>query len=112
MIAFLEGFSGNVIQSDGYAGYDAAVAYWNENHPDHKIELCNCNIHARRKFADSVKAQDQRQQNRQYAFTERFSMQKNNFVKNFRRIRLQKSSILSCESKKFFPFLKASMNGF
>ena len=56
MIPFLEGFSGNVIQSDGYAGYDAAVAYWNENHPDHKIELCNCNIHARRKFADSVKA--------------------------------------------------------
>lgn len=56
VIAFLEGFSGNVIQSDGYAGYDAAVAYWNENQPDHKIELCNCNIHARRKFADSVKA--------------------------------------------------------
>ena len=56
VIPFLEGFSGNVIQSDGYAGYDAAVAYWNENHPDHKIELCNCNIHARRKFADSVKA--------------------------------------------------------
>ena len=56
VIPFLEGFNGNVIQSDGYAGYDAAVNLWNEKHPEHKIELCNCNIHARRKFADSVKA--------------------------------------------------------
>ena len=56
VISFLEGFSGSVIQSDGYSGYDSAVAFWNENHPDHKITLCNCNIHARRKFADSVKA--------------------------------------------------------
>ena len=56
VISFLEGFSGSVIQSDGYSGYDAAVDYWNENHPDHRITLCNCNIHARRKFADSVKA--------------------------------------------------------
>ena len=56
VISFLEGFSGSVIQSDGYSGYDSAVAFWNENHPDHKIALCNCNIHARRKFADSVKA--------------------------------------------------------
>ena len=56
VISFLEGFNGNVIQSDGYSGYDAAVDFWNENHPEHKITLCNCNIHARRKFADSVKA--------------------------------------------------------
>ena len=56
VISFLEGFSGSVIQSDGYSGYDSAVDFWNENHPDHKITLCNCNIHARRKFADSVKA--------------------------------------------------------
>ena len=56
VIPFLEGFEGNVIQSDGYAGYDSAVDFWNENHPDHKITLCNCNIHARRYFADSVKA--------------------------------------------------------
>lgn len=56
VISFLEGFSGSVIQSDGYSGYDAAVDFWNENHPEHKITLCNCNIHARRKFAESVKA--------------------------------------------------------
>ena len=56
VISFLEGFSGSVIQSDGYSGYDAAVDFWNETHPEHKIELCNCNIHARRKFAESVKA--------------------------------------------------------
>lgn len=45
-----------MIQSDGYSGYDAAVNFWNENHPEHKIALCNSNIHARRKFADSLKA--------------------------------------------------------
>lgn len=56
VISFLEGFEGNVIQSDGYSGYDSAVDFWNENHPEHKITLCNCNIHARRKFAESVKA--------------------------------------------------------
>lgn len=56
VISFLEGFSGSVIQSDGYSGYDSAVDFWNENHPEHKIALCNCNIHARRKFADSLKA--------------------------------------------------------
>ena len=53
---FLEGFEGNVIQSDGFSGYDTAVEYWNKEHPEHRIELCNCNIHARRKFSDSVKA--------------------------------------------------------
>jgi len=52
----LEGFSGNVIQSDGYSGYDSAVKYWNENHLDHQITHANCNVHARRKFSDSVKA--------------------------------------------------------
>ena len=56
VLPFLEGFAGNVIQSDGFSGYDTAVEYWNKEHPEHKIELCNCNIHARRKFADSVKA--------------------------------------------------------
>ena len=56
VIPFLEGFKGNVIQSDGYAGYDSAIDFWNKNHPEHEITLCNCNIHARRKFADSVKA--------------------------------------------------------
>ena len=43
-----------MIQSDGYSGYDANVDFWNENHPEHKIALCNCNIHARCKFADSL----------------------------------------------------------
>lgn len=56
VLPFLEGFEGNVIQSDGFSGYDTAVEYWNREHPEHRIELCNCNIHARRKFADSVKA--------------------------------------------------------
>ena len=56
VLPFLEGFEGNVIQSDGFSGYDTAVEYWNKEHPEHRIELCNCNIHARRKFSDSVKA--------------------------------------------------------
>lgn len=33
----------------------AEKKYWNKEHPEHRLELCNCNIHARRKFADSVK---------------------------------------------------------
>jgi len=45
VLSFLDGFEGNVIQSDGYSGYDSAVSYWNENHPEHKIELANCNVH-------------------------------------------------------------------
>ena len=56
VLPFLEEFEGNVIQSDGFSGYDTAVEYWNREHPEYRIELCNCNIHARRKFADSVKA--------------------------------------------------------
>ena len=56
VLPFLEGFEGNVIQSDGFSGYDTAVEFWNKEHPEHRIELCNCNIHARRKFSDSVKA--------------------------------------------------------
>ena len=56
VLDFLEGYEGNVIQSDGYSGYNAAVNYWNINHPDHRIELLNCWVHARRGFADAVKA--------------------------------------------------------
>ena len=44
------------MQSDGYSGYDSAVDFWNENHPEHKLTHSNCNIHARRYFADAVKA--------------------------------------------------------
>ena len=56
VLDFLEGYEGNVIQSDGYSGYNAAINYWNLSHPDHKIELLNCWVHARRGFADAVKA--------------------------------------------------------
>ena len=56
VLDFLEGYKGNVIQSDGYSGYNAAINYWNLSHPDHKIELLNCWVHARRGFADAVKA--------------------------------------------------------
>ena len=56
VLDFLEGYEGNVIQSDGYSGYNAAINYWNLSHPDHKIELLNCWGHARRGFADAVKA--------------------------------------------------------
>lgn len=56
MLSFLENFEGNVIQSDGYSGYDSAVSWWNENHPDHKIQLCNCNVHSRRPWTESAKA--------------------------------------------------------
>ena len=56
VIYFLKGFNGSVIISDGYNGYDSAVNYWNENNPEHQITLCNCNVHARRYFADAVKA--------------------------------------------------------
>jgi len=56
VLSFLENFEGNVIQSDGYSGYDSAVSGWNEKHPEHKIELCNCNVHSRRPWAESVKA--------------------------------------------------------
>lgn len=56
VLDFLEGYTGNVIQSDGYSGYNAAINYWNLSHPDHKIELLNCWVHARRGFADAVKA--------------------------------------------------------
>ena len=55
VLSFLENFEGNVIQSDGYSGYDSAVSWWNENHPDHKIQLCNCNVHSRRPWAESAK---------------------------------------------------------
>lgn len=56
VLEFLEGFNGNLIQCDGYSGYNSAVSHWNLNHPDHKIELINCWVHARRGFADSFKA--------------------------------------------------------
>ncbi|MDY4465866.1 MAG: IS66 family transposase [Candidatus Treponema excrementipullorum] len=56
VLSFLEGFEGSVMQSDGYNGYDVAVTFWNERNPQHKITLCNCNVHARRYFADAVKA--------------------------------------------------------
>ncbi len=56
VLDFLEDYEGNVIQSDGYSGYNAAINYWNLSHPDHKIELLNCWVHARRGFADAVKA--------------------------------------------------------
>lgn len=56
VLEFLEGFAGSVLQSDGYSGYDSAVDFWNENHPEHQITHSNCNIHARRYFADAVKA--------------------------------------------------------
>ena len=56
VLDFLEGYKGNVIQSDGYSGYNAAINYWNLSHPDHKIEFLNCWGHARRGFADAVKA--------------------------------------------------------
>ena len=56
MLSFLENFEGNVIQSGGYLGYDSAVSYWNENHPEHKIQLCNCNVHSRRPWTESAKA--------------------------------------------------------
>ena len=56
MLSFLENFEGSVIQSDGYSEYDSAVSYWNENHPEHKIQLCNCNVHSRRTWAESAKA--------------------------------------------------------
>ena len=56
VLSFLENFEGSVIQSDGYSGYDSAVSWWNENHPEHKIQLCNCNVHSRRPWAESAKA--------------------------------------------------------
>ena len=55
MLEFLDGFEGCVLQSDGYLGYDSAVDFWNENHPEHKLTHSNCNIHARQYFADAVK---------------------------------------------------------
>lgn len=56
VLEFLEGFTGHNLQSDGYAGYDTAVNFWNENHPEHQIIHSNCNVHARRYFADALKA--------------------------------------------------------
>ena len=56
VLEFLDGFEGCVLQSDGYSGYDSAVDFWNENHPEHMLTHSNCNIHARRYFADAVKA--------------------------------------------------------
>ena len=47
VLEFLENFSGNVLQSDGYAGYDSAIDFWNKNHPEHQIIHSNCNVHAR-----------------------------------------------------------------
>lgn len=56
VLEFLENFLGNVLQSDGYAGYDSAIDFWNKNHPEHQITHSNCNVHARRYFSDAVKA--------------------------------------------------------
>lgn len=56
VLEFLEGFTGSVLQSDGYTGYDSAVDFWNREHPGHSITHSNCNVHARRYFADAVKA--------------------------------------------------------
>ena len=56
VLEFLDGFEGCVLQSDGYSGYDSAVDFWNENHPGQKLAHSNCNVHARRYFADAVKA--------------------------------------------------------
>ena len=46
VLEFLDGFEGCVLQSDGYSGYDSAVDFWNENHPEHKLTHSNCHYWA------------------------------------------------------------------
>ena len=52
----LNGFSGNVIQADGFSGYDSAVRRWNEENPEHLICRSSCNVHARRGFFNVIKS--------------------------------------------------------
>lgn len=52
------------ISSDKMAAYYSSLLsafpegnnFWNENHPEHQIIHSNCNVHARRYFADALKA--------------------------------------------------------
>ena len=46
VLEFLDGFEGCVLQSDGHSGYDSAVDFWNENHPEHKLTHSICHYWA------------------------------------------------------------------
>ena len=39
----LNGFEGFALQADGFPGYDCAIRYHNEEHPDKTVSRCSCN---------------------------------------------------------------------
>lgn len=51
---FINGFSG-YLMTDGYEGYDSALAEHDRLFPNEKITHCSCLAHARRKFTDASK---------------------------------------------------------
>ena len=106
VISFLEGFSGNVIQSDGYSGYEAAMDFWNENYPEHKIALCNCNIHARRKCADSLKATKSKTTEQALRLYAKIFKAEKELREKYQKNLIPEEKYLELRKKKMLPFFE------
>ena len=103
VLEFLDGFEGCVLQSDGYFGYDSAVDFWNENHPGHKLTHSNCNIHARRYFADAVKATGSKTAKEAVKIYEEIFTAENKLRDLFRENKISKTDFLRLRKEKLKP---------
>lgn len=103
VLEFLDGFEGCVLQSDGYSGYDSAVDFWNENHPEHKLTHSNCNIHARRYFADAVKATGSKTAKEAVKIYEEIFTAENKLRDLFREKKISETDFLRLRKEKVKP---------
>ena len=103
VLEFLDGFEGCVLQSDGYSGYDSAVDSWNENHPEHKLTHSNCNIHARRYFADAVKATGSKTAKEAIKIYEEIFTAENKLRNLFRENKISKTDFLRLRKENVKP---------
>lgn len=99
----MEDFTGGVIQSDGYAGYDSAIDFWNENHPEHQITHSNCNVHARRYFSDAVKATDSKTAKKAVRIYEEIFKTENKFRDLFDENKISEEDFLKLRQEKLEP---------
>ena len=103
VLEFLDGFEGCVLQSDGHSGYDSAVDFWNENHPEHKLTHSNCNIHARRYFTDAVKATGSKTAKEAIKIYEEIFTAENKLRNLFRENKISKTDFLRLRKEKVKP---------
>ena len=103
VLEFLDGFEGCVLQSDGYSGYDSAVDFWNENHPEHRLTHSNCNVHARRYFADAVKATGSKTAKEAVKIYEEIFTAENKLRDLFREKKISEADFLRLRKEKVKP---------